>query len=137
MIRSVIAAVALAALTGCMTMPRGPGAAQLAEADYGQPIAQDQAEFLARQFMAGHLKDPQSATWSCSPVAPQYVTDGVMYGGSTHFGWGLECGINAKNSFGGYVGARTYQFLFRDGRLVTAYGERPLSGGGSYMQRIL
>lgn len=136
--KTIAISIALAvSLAGCMSMPRGPSGAELAEADYGAPIGGPEAEAIAREFMASTLKDPHSAEWRCGPTSPQYITDGVVYGGATHFGWGLECAINARNSFGGYTGFRTYQFLFRDGRLIAAYTQELQRGGGSYMRRIL
>lgn len=137
MIRSLIASVAVVSLTACMTVPSDFNGADLALADYGAPIDQPNAMTIAAQFMATHLKDPMSAQWQCSDVAQQYVSNGRLRGGGTLYGWGLQCSINAKNSFGGYVGARQHQFLFRDGRLVAVFGEERLSGGGTFMNRLL
>jgi hypothetical protein len=36
------------------------------------------------------------------------------------FGFSVCAEINAKNSYGGYVGAQTYWFLFRDGKIARA-----------------
>jgi hypothetical protein len=33
-------------------------------------------------------------------------------------GWKIPVRVNAKNSFGAYVGNRVYLFIFRDNRIV-------------------
>ena len=35
-------------------------------------------------------------------------------GREPHYGWRVCAGINAKNSYGGYVGEKPYFFLLRD-----------------------
>ena len=68
-------------------------------------------------WFSTHLKDPYSAqvVW-VNPPTPAYCgTTGVP-------GWIVGVGVNAKNSYGGYIGARGYQFCFRDGALVYVSG---------------
>lgn len=42
--------------------------------------------------------------------------------GPSSYGWGVCYTVNAKNSFGGYVGARPVMFVFRDGAIVDVIG---------------
>lgn len=130
----MLLATAALGLTGCVSMPTS---ADLAVADYGPPVSQEDAESQARQFLDARLKDPYSATWSCQEVQSGYFKDAPIYGGKVTFGWRLMCSVNSKNSYGGYTGAKQYGFLFRDGRLITAQGETTMQGGQSYMQKLL
>ncbi len=43
--------------------------------------------------------------------------------------------INAKNSYGGYTGYKTYEFLFYNGAILSAYAEQELEGH-TYMGKI-
>ncbi|WP_153164303.1 hypothetical protein [Stenotrophomonas nematodicola] len=127
-------ALGMLGLSACASMPT---ASELATADYGPPVSQEDAEAQAKQFLEARLKDPYSAVWSCQGVHSGYFKDAPIYGGKVTYGWRLMCNVNSKNSFGGYTGAKQYGFLFREGRLVTAQGEASLQGGQSYMQKLL
>ena len=49
----------------------------------------------------------------------------------------LPADVNAKNSFGGYVGYKPYHFSFYNGILKNVYAERDLdSYGNTYMAKI-
>ena len=113
-------------LTGCV---QAPTKTEVANADYGTPISQQDAEQEAHTFMHAYLKDPDSATWECHQVHTAWQQDDAMDGGKRTYGYKLGCMINSKNSFGGYTGAKPYGFLYRDGKLVAAYYFHP--GGGT------
>lgn len=104
-------------VSGCAM---APSQQEMAAADYGSPIAQDVAQAKVIEFLSHTLKDPESARIEWGMIEKGWVKDGAVYGGATVFGYGLSARVNAKNSFGGYVGAEPYFFLFRNGDLVRA-----------------
>ena len=101
-------------LSGC--------AKQLTPEEYAKgdpgPYPQNYQE-LVKSAMAGVLKDPYSAQYSFmgSPTK-RYYSQSILLGGGVTFGWGGFFMINAKNSFGAYVGARKYAYLIRNGAVV-------------------
>ena len=73
-------------------------------------------------YFTDTLKDPYSAHidiqapekfWYQEPA----LADGWT-GGQRHAGWMVRVLVNAKNSYGGYVGNETYGFFFQNSRLV-------------------
>lgn len=78
-----------------------------ANADYGQPISQEDAECLTTE------RFPDSY-YRWHPVYPC----GVKYGFSTTFGYKLDCEIDNKKE-----GYKRYWILFRDGKMVGIYKE--------------
>ena len=111
-------ACAAASLTGCAPVEITPQ--DMVGADYGPPITQVEAERLAKAYLDGTLKDPYSAVMACEPVSPGIVKHGPASASGTKIIAGnlMNCTVNAKNAYGGYIGATPYNFLFRSGRLV-------------------
>lgn len=107
-----VAAAAGLSLGGCGTIT--PKAIDLQTADFGP--APDQTAIMSgvKAWMDPKLKDPMSATYQCGN--PRRAWTNVF--GNLTYGWEVNCMINARNSFGGYVGAKPYGFLFKDGRVV-------------------
>ena len=106
-------------------------------ADYGEPITQAVAETKVRQFMQGYLKDPYSAIYQWKPLYKGSVKSGaVLRGYKVYHGYILEGTVNAKNSYGGYVGAKPYQFVFYNGEIMKIF-EQQISDGTAYMAEIL
>jgi hypothetical protein len=62
--------------------------------------------------MPGQLLDPYSAVYRFESPHKGSVKDGVFVGGKVHYGWIVPVWINAKNSFGGYAGAKLYFVMF-------------------------
>lgn len=105
----MICAAAFAILAGCAAPP--PTQQELAAANYGPPPRNYKASIIA--YMGAILKDPESARYGFyGEPAKGYM------GASRKFGWVACAMVNAKNSFGGYVGARQYIFLIRDDVVV-------------------
>lgn len=118
--RTILAAACLAlALSACKMGP--PTEEERAAADYGAPITQEDAEAQANGWLDRHLKDPDSAQAEWGPVSQGWAREPVFDGGDLMFGYSLEGMVNAKNSFGGYVGAKPYSFLFRDGQMIAIF----------------
>ncbi len=103
---------------GCDATPRAT-AEEIAAADIGPRISEAQSELLIRSWFNQSLKDPSSAQYQFSPIRKSYYVEKSH--GTPIFAWGRPASVNAKNSFGGYVGARMYMFFFRDGNLVRVY----------------
>lgn len=95
-----------------------PTAEELASADYGLPIDQANAESQAEAFFLGVLKDPDSAQYQWNPVYKGYYRDAPILGGALTWGYLLEGGVNAKNSYGGYTGYKAYTFVFHNGEIA-------------------
>ena len=74
---------------------------------------------LVKSAMETRLKDPYSAHYNFlqAPVK-RYESKSPLVGGGVTFGWGGFFTVNAKNSFGAYVGARKYEYLIKDGVVV-------------------
>ena len=94
-------------LAGCVSKPTPE---EIANADYGSYPEEYQKPI--ESFMSRALKDPSSAKYEFLG-RPQKTWATVA--GDTEFGYGLCAYINAKNSFGGYTGAKLYFFLIKNG----------------------
>lgn len=118
------------ALNGCAIGAGPPSQAEVNQADYGTPISQADAEAQAKEFLSRTLLDPYSAVYEFGTVAPGWRRDAtavaplfLTVGGAVRFGYRLTATVNAKNRFGGYTGAKRYEFLFFNGRLTNAYAD--------------
>ena len=126
----ILSLVLGAALVGCASMP---SATEQQAADYGMPISQVDAEAAAKAYLASRLKDPMSAVITWSAVEKGFVGSAPLLGRKAAYGYLLNGSVNAKNSFGGYTGAKPYQFLFRNGVVVYAAKSECLDVGSCYM----
>lgn len=127
----------LLAIGGCAGGP--PTKEELAKADYGTPISQENAQAQALEFLKRVLKDPDSAKIDWSPVSPGWWREAPAHGGSLKFGYILNGNINGKNSYGAYIGYKPYKFMFFNGTLTSAYAEQNLGTGYNstpYMGKI-
>lgn len=105
----IIGTIAVTAMVGCNltpdTIPAG--------VDCGQEPTQTQAEAAAQVWVqhAG-LKDPGSAqVRNVQILGKRGMYNGLVNGGGYSYGWMVQFEVNAKNSFGGYVGFKTRQVL--------------------------
>ena len=113
--KTIYAAYAIAAatlLTGCGTIT--PKAVDLQTAYYGPAPSQAAILTNVKAWIEPKLKDPMSAVYDCGN--PRRAWTNVF--GKLTYGWAVNCTVNAKNSFGGYVGAKPYGFLFQGDRIV-------------------
>ena len=88
-------------------------AEEIRSANYGE-LRPDYQEAI-KALMSTQLKDPYSAVYSFSVPRKGYCQDGWAVGGQKHFGYIVPTGINAKNSFGGFVGQKPYYFMIENG----------------------
>lgn len=105
-------------LQGCAPMPTQQ---EINSADYGYPISQDDAVNQAKGAFGLYLKDPESARYSFGSVYKGYFVGSAFEGRKLQAGYLLDVTVNAKNSYGGYVGAKPYKFLFRNGKIAGAW----------------
>lgn len=113
--RVILLVAAVLALAACAP---GPNKDAVRSADIG-PYPNDYERIIKRAIGEG-LKDPYSAmyTFDRGPLRGG-LRD--MYGRVSDydfFGW-IVCGtVNARNSYGGYVGASQYVAVIRSGRVI-------------------
>lgn len=101
-----IAAVALL-LTACAAPTPKPRA----NVQFGPKPTLDQAMVKINQYLDDTLFDFPSARIKCEqPTDEAWVWPGVGY--PLQYGYLVICQVNAKNKFGGYVGAQRYVFRF-------------------------
>ncbi len=123
----ILLAIISILLVACAPMP-AITQQQLATADYGAPVTQAEAESLAKEWLSGYLKDPYSAVETWQPAAKGIVTTSLLDGHRELPGYIMDGSVNAKNSYGGYVGARAFRFLIRDGRVERVMAADPETG---------
>lgn len=103
------------ALAGCAS---GPTPQDIASADYGSDIQQDEAESQIKSYFNRSLKDPESARYGFSEVEKGHIIGNAFQGSPLYVGYTVYAKVNAKNSYGGYTGDKGYLFLFQNGRLA-------------------
>jgi hypothetical protein len=102
-------------LVGCAANKLTPE--QAAAADYGTYPADYQQQI--RNYFELRLKDPGSAQYRFyEPEKIVMHKAPIAGGGVDFFGYGVNVDVNAKNSFGAYVGFQRYTFSFRDGKML-------------------
>lgn len=79
-------------------------------------------EAQIKQHFARTLKDPYSAVYEISPPRPGRVWAGLLFGGYRE-GYVVYMTLNAKNSYGGYVGVTPHWILFKNGQIDYVAGQ--------------
>lgn len=100
--------------TGCAQPPTPE---EIAKADYGSYVSQQDAENIARKWFDKTLKDPYSAKFETISFYKGYITKPPIYGGGAIYGYVLKMNCLAKNSYGAYNGWQDYVFLFKNGSI--------------------
>ncbi|KGT86143.1 hypothetical protein NG99_26645 [Erwinia typographi] len=102
-------------LTGCMSTP---SATQLSNAYYGElpTIYKEQIQ----NSIGDGLKDPDSAKYKFGEPKKAYLQGGLSDNFKMHYGWVVPVSVNAKNSYGAYVGYKTQYYMFVDGQMIDA-----------------
>lgn len=136
MIKYVLALVVTLCLSACATV-KTPAAGDMANADFGQPMTQAQVEEQVHIFFDATLKDPGSAQIMCGNFKTGWMKDRAIFAKTVTYGYRIDCQVNAKNSYGGYTGFKSYKFLARDGRLQLGYEVQPVTGADDNLIRVL
>ena len=108
------------AASGCATIHK-PTSEEAAKAEYGS-YPKDY-ELIVRDYFSKVLFDPESAQfrdWRGPSQGYIYDISGCYYG------YRVCVLVNAKNRFGGYVGAVPYLFVLNNGRIAK------IEGGNQY-----
>jgi hypothetical protein len=89
----------------------------LKAADYG--TFPTDYENIVKAYYQTRLKDPYSAQYRFTEPYQGYLRATPIVGGKpTKFGYIVEVYVNAKNSFGGYVGEELERLFIRNGVCV-------------------
>lgn len=97
-------AVSITFLCGCVS---NPTLSEVNNADYGPMPSKELYEGKIRSYQESNLKDPDSAKYNFSEPHKGWC----KFNGEVNYGWIVDYTLNAKNSYGGYVGAKP-QFSF-------------------------
>jgi hypothetical protein len=92
---------------GCVSASPPP---TLATANIGPPPVGYESGIKA--LFAASLKDPYSAVYTFQRPVRSWFFD------ETQMNWAVCGTLNAKNAFGGYVGARPFAVFYRHGQMV-------------------
>lgn len=113
------ALVVLTVLSGCAVIVP-PAPEQILSADYGSIPTDDQIKRGITGYLETKLKDPDSVlTKNISPPEKGFLTlTSIAQGSRYTYGWIVYFEVNAKNSYGGYVGYKKYSVVFRDGKVI-------------------
>ena len=88
-----------------------PPSTELMSAYFG-PSPENYQQIITNHF-SRNLFEPYSAVYEFTIPKKAYI-----YNFEYIYGWGVLGTINAKNRFGGYVGAKGFTILIRDGRVI-------------------
>jgi hypothetical protein len=117
------------ALSGCVigTHYTPATAQQLATTGYGALLTTDYRKAIPA-FFFDQLKDPLSAQYIYDSSGPKKWWTQDYIGGALHVGYAVTFEMNAKNSYGGYLGFRKWLVLFRDNQIAAVtYDGNPWS----------
>lgn len=102
------------ALSACATTSSSISPTSL---EYGAKPSVDEQSI--ESYMAGLLKDAESARYSFDEPVKAYCQGGALSGGKVLWsGWVIPFKVNAKNSYGGYVGFKPYVARYNDDGLM-------------------
>lgn len=111
--------VVLLIFCGCAGTP--PTIDEFTKADYGEKPDKSTYELKVKTYFEGCLKDPESAKYKFEkPIKGWYGKTLSNLAGprKIDYGWIVLVRVNAKNSYGGYTGYKSYNCLFRGKELL-------------------
>jgi hypothetical protein len=114
--KAILAVMLMLALGACALPPVDP--AQLSGAQYGEyPANYKEA---VQSYFYSLLKDPYSAQYRYLGEPTQgYTRAAPIAGGKPNaFGYVVTVGVNAKNSYGGYVGEKIHRLILQNGQVT-------------------
>lgn len=116
MLRIAVLSLFFSFLVGCASVSKE----ELASA-YFSPVPSNYESQIESHF-SSRLKDPYSAKYRYLEPRCAFAQDGLINGNGKHFGYIVPVSVNAKNSFGAYVGERIYYMFFSEGRMGDVTG---------------
>jgi hypothetical protein len=108
---------ALILLTGTRICIAEPDAAEAAAFDYGQMPSETYKDQITDYFNQT-LKDPYSAHIKMNKPRRAWYQTPPIWGSRTYFGWVVAVKVNAKNSYGAYIGDEPYIFVFHGDKIT-------------------
>lgn len=102
-------------LSGCMSTP---SSTELSNAYYGE--LPQYYEGQIKQTIGDRLKDADSAKYQFGTPSKAYLQGGMAENFKMYYGWAIPVRVNAKNSYGAYVGYQDYMFMYLNNNLVDA-----------------
>lgn len=114
---SIFVTAVLVFLSSCtFSLPAATPQQIAAAGGYGSPPTGDWRS-VAKAWFLKELKDPFSAQYQFSEPTPGYA----WWEGHFFVGWEVLVQVNAKNSFGAYIGFQPYLLLFRNNHLLVVF----------------
>ncbi len=123
MLKMIIGLVGIFLLIGCGGRTNNsPGPND----DFGKPPTASVYKREIRKHFDTTLKDPYSAKYIYQTPVRAYSN--LAISGYNHYwqGWAVFVSVNAKNSYGGYIGSQTYAILFRGNKAYTFFEQKDL-----------
>lgn len=118
MIRFTLISLMVVALSACTLTQQGFVAPPDGGADAG-PYP-DNYRAAVQSYLQSALRDPGSIKdFRLGKPVQDTRWFGLVGGGSKQV-WAVCGELNAKNAYGGYTGLQRWEFLFRDGKILTA-----------------
>jgi len=103
-------------LSGCASSFQKPESGT----NYGIPPVN--YEQTIKEYFESVLKDPESAIYKFGLPIKAYENEGLLFGSKVAWlGYLVDVEVNAKNSYGGYVGYKPYVFLFNGNQIYEHY----------------
>ncbi|EOF4705826.1 hypothetical protein ACKWWX_004278 [Klebsiella oxytoca] len=121
MIKKTVVILTAIILSGCVT---APDKSEISRADYG--LLPDNYQQIIKDSMAGRLKDPHSAQYDFTKPFKGWCKSGF----TTYYGWLVPFSLNAKNSYGGYVGSKSYLYLVNKNSAIDYTASSQVGGCG-------
>lgn len=82
------------------------------------PPSENVVQQITPEYFETILKDSDSAKYRYGTPFKGYTNEGLLYGGKINWsGWLYPVSINAKNSYGGYTGFKTYYLQLSRGQI--------------------
>tara|TARA_R110000796_G_scaffold236323_1_gene355706 strand:- start:360 stop:716 length:357 start_codon:yes stop_codon:yes gene_type:complete len=103
------------AVVGCT---EAPSVTDIANADFGSQISQSECQRIAKGQILPRLKDPNSAQFSFGTCEKRSLGSIPIKGIPVQYGYLIVASTNAKNSYGGYVGAQNWETLINNGQVI-------------------
>ncbi|QGX91265.1 hypothetical protein EFZ10_06250 [Tatumella sp. TA1] len=119
--KKIILALCFSILVGCVSSPPTD---EISKADFGNLPSNHQD--LVKEKLGTTLKDPYSAHYNFGLVGKAWCKSGF----TTYYGWLIPVTVNAKNSYGGYVGNTPMAFLYTKGQVIDFTASYQVGGCG-------
>jgi hypothetical protein len=117
---NILVVILMLALSACASAPKNTyvhdmplAPLNLKNANFG--AYPSEVAYILKAWGEGLLKDPESARYSnISKPRKEYIYENR----APVYGYSVCATVNAKNSYGGYVGNKRHWFFIRDGKVL-------------------